>query len=55
MPDWLVNAAKDRVIRDENFAAWDRLVFEQAKGQKRVYASVTTVGGSFRRDADDDF
>lgn len=44
VPDWLIEAAKERFASEENFKGWDRVNFATVpEGQKKVYASVSSV------------
>ena len=44
VPNWLLDAAKERFATEENFKGWDRVNFAPLPdGQQKVFASVSRV------------
>jgi len=44
VPDWLLTAAKEKFVTEENFKGWDKVNFSALpEGTEKIFASVSRV------------
>jgi len=44
VPDWLLTAAKEKFVTEENFKGWDKVNFAALpEGTEKVFASISRV------------